>query len=391
MNQDELYHYGVKGMKWGVRRFEDKYGRLTAKGKARYDDRKTARRKQKAQKYYDKAAKNDELIKELKKKKANLNNNDERSAFDSRINKLEKKKAQNLKDAEAKEQGKLSRRQKQVLVGTAAVAAVVGAYATYNLVDSGHAQAMISKGKAKLGIGDLKYKRDDYLASKDLTPDEILQDVVGRINPDYGAAGTTKNCRRCTFAYEMSRRGYDVKATKSRSGTGQAYAGLKNVLSPGEKNEYTWPYAFKKAGSAVSSILNSENKSKDWSDATILNSAATLKSTKIEPLDPKSKFISEKAIFSALESQPNGSRGELNFRWGYNGQDLGGHSVAYEIVRGRPVIFDCQSGEMYDDPSWLKELTRPNGVESMVAGCSFTRLDDKELDEDFLRRWVVNA
>ena len=65
--------------------------------------------------------------------------------------------------------------------------------------------------------------------------------------------------------------------------------------------------------------------------------------------------------------------------------------MAYEIIRGRPVIFDCQSGEMYDDPSWLMELTRPNGVESMVAGCSFTRLDDKELDEDFLRRWVVNA
>ena len=154
MNQDELYHYGVKGMKWGVRRFEDKYGRLTAKGKARYETFRTARRTRNAQKYYDKASKNDERIKELKKKRANLDSS-ERSAYDNRIRKLEKEKARNLKDAEAKEQGKLSRRQKQVLVGTAAVAAVVGAYATYNLVDSGHAQAMISKGKAKLGIGDL--------------------------------------------------------------------------------------------------------------------------------------------------------------------------------------------------------------------------------------------
>lgn len=30
---DELYHHGVKGQKWGVRRFQDKYGKLTSEGK----------------------------------------------------------------------------------------------------------------------------------------------------------------------------------------------------------------------------------------------------------------------------------------------------------------------------------------------------------------------
>lgn len=34
----ELYHWGIKGQKWGVRRFQNKDGTLTKAGKERYDD-----------------------------------------------------------------------------------------------------------------------------------------------------------------------------------------------------------------------------------------------------------------------------------------------------------------------------------------------------------------
>lgn len=38
MNDEELMHYGIKGQKWGIRRFQKKDGSLTPAGKKRYDD-----------------------------------------------------------------------------------------------------------------------------------------------------------------------------------------------------------------------------------------------------------------------------------------------------------------------------------------------------------------
>ena len=45
---DELYHHGIKGQKWGVRRFRNDDGSLTAAGKARYDLKEARRAYKKA-------------------------------------------------------------------------------------------------------------------------------------------------------------------------------------------------------------------------------------------------------------------------------------------------------------------------------------------------------
>lgn len=306
-----LAHYGVKGMKWGVRK-QDTTGSRQSMAK-RLDESWFGRlSKANVERYNRKVAK--------------------------------KKLAEAQKQLE-KQKGKAGGEVNPAVVmlglygGLAVTAITTQSIMKYR--DSGRRDAKQT--------GDREFKKDPSLAKK-MPVSQLHAKVSKPINPGYGEPGTQMNCRRATYAYEMRRRGYDVKATKSKFASGQTIKGVKNASQIDKNAKFESPWGEKNVSNPHLFMLSSPQKKADL-------------------------------VFDSLKTQPNGARGELAVSWLMGG----GHSMSWEVVNKKPVIFDNQNGKMYDSPKAFSEFT------PVTTTAAYTRLDNKPINNEFIKRWVTDA
>lgn len=367
----ELFHYGVKGMKWGVRRPVDSATGLIKKSSEARKERRTARREAKAQKFEGKAKGYRDRIDNLMNtpmSEVKISGSNKRL-----IRKLEKQEARSLKDAGRAREGKLTSGQRKAIAGaavaTAIVASAVGLTAAAYYDETGQLNSAILKGKEFIhGKQFGPFERKNKFANAAFTPDEVLDNVVKGINPHYKELGGQMNCRRNTIAYELRRRGFDVTATPSSLGYGQSETGLVNALTPGKQNI-----------NATDSIMRMVSRGKGIT-GRVSGDDRSFIASRVKVDNPRD----HNNLLKAFSNQPSGARGEILFDFGSFG-----HSMAYEIFDGKPVIFDSQKAKKYNVDEFDIEAMAAKWGTPKVA--SVTRLDDVPMDMDFVTRWATNT
>lgn len=168
----ECYHHGILGQKWGVRRFQNKDGSLTAAGKQRYgvDD----------------------------------------SRSHSEDNNPKSKKSH-----------------KALKIGAGIAVTALAAYGGYRLVKSGKMGSLIEQGKQRVagmmdgpdGIRQKKISMPAHEGLPKMTHPESARKAITKVNP----SGAHNNCYNVVSAFAARLCGYDVTA----KGDTQGGKGLK--------------------------------------------------------------------------------------------------------------------------------------------------------------------
>lgn len=324
-----LAHHGVLGMKWGVR---------NAETLARYS---RDRHQSMSDRDYNKLIRN--------AVKAETRKHSDRHLTD------EQKKA--LK----------------IAIGAAAVAAV----ATVSVVALSRNPALVKNFTREIDPSGFAKKL------KDSTPEADLKAV----NYGYGVfEGRSNNCVLCSMAYDLRRRGFDVRAGSSVRGFDQ-YKFAEDLYSrPGglEKgcivasddlmhlsrdgvpklSDFTKPVE-DKYKSGVSSLDELFKKQRELNEATSAYGKA-LREYKDARLSASLKPSPER-IEKTLLAQGEGARGAI----GISLKPFGGHSIVYEVRDGKVLFPDAQTGKYHDLNKLMRRMSDKAEVE-------FVRYDNAE-------------
>jgi hypothetical protein len=278
-----ISHHGILGQKWGVRRFQDKNGRLTAEGKKR------------------------------------------KHVFEDHSE-------SNMQDRDAYVT--------MAVTGALGTAATVGMAMTTGLISpqlAGYSALGLTIGTVGVTAGSIndaianhkekKFKNEReknpidkktgfHKKTREMTADEDME----RVNPAFKNwdRNTKNNCTLCTMAYELRRRGYDVQARKATKGYD-----ANDLVRDWYKD-------------SKPKITEGSLSDQDLFDAVLRGRAPTIKK------ENQDRMIQD--TLSTVKKQKDGARGQLAVIWD---QSMSGHSMAYAVENGEMTIYDTQANEKY--------------------------------------------